>query len=76
MSFQGYLNSIEKSTGKTPADFRGWAEDREFLNEGRLRSDVKVTEVVDALKQDFGLGRGHAMAIVALLKGTKNEGDA
>lgn len=32
--------------------------------------------MIDRLKQDFGLGHGHAMAIVALLKGTKKEGDA
>jgi hypothetical protein len=31
---------------------------------------------VDWLKQDFELGHGHAMAVVALLKGTKKEGDA
>ncbi|MDE2246406.1 MAG: DUF4287 domain-containing protein [Xanthomonadaceae bacterium] len=34
-----------------------------------LRKDIKVGEVVSWLKDDFGLGHGHAMAIVAVLKG-------
>ncbi|WP_301073988.1 DUF4287 domain-containing protein [Sphingomonas sp.] len=32
--------------------------------------------MVEQLKSDLGLGHGHAMAVVALLKGTKKEGDA
>lgn len=76
MSFQGYLNTIEKNTGKTAGDFRAWAADRDLLSDGRLRTDMKVGSVVDGLKRNFGLGHGHAMAIVALLKGTKKEGDA
>lgn len=76
MSFQGYLNSIEKNTGKTPEDFRLWARERGFLQGSQLRTGLKVTVLVDELKQNFGLGHGHAMAIVALLKGTKKEGDA
>jgi hypothetical protein len=31
--------------------------------------------IVDTLKADLGLGHGHAMAVVALLKGSKKEGD-
>ena len=34
---------------------------------------VKVGTIVAALKSEFGLGHGHAMAIVALLKGKKEE---
>ncbi len=41
-----------------------------------LRKGVKAGEVLAWLAQDFGLGRGHGMAIVALLKGAKTEGDA
>jgi hypothetical protein len=32
---------------------------------------VKAGEIVQWLKADFDLGHGHAMAIVALLKGKK-----
>ena len=39
-------------------------------------ADVKAGQVIEWLKADFELGHGHAQAIVALLKGTKKEGDA
>ena len=44
-----------------------------YLSNGNLRTDIKVGEVVAWLKQDFQLGHGHAMAIVALLKGKHDE---
>ena len=34
---------------------------------------VKAGAVVAWIKEDFGLGHGHAMAIVALLKGKKSD---
>ena len=37
--------------------------------DGILRSDVKASVIIDWLKSDFDLGRGHAMAIVAVLNG-------
>jgi len=69
MSFQGYLNSIERNTGKTPAEFRQWGADKGFARAGSLAPGVKAGAIVEALKEEFGLGHGHAMAIVALLKG-------
>jgi hypothetical protein len=36
---------------------------------------VKAGAIVKWLKVDFQLGHGHAMAIFALLKGTKRETD-
>ena len=41
----------------------------------KLRPEIKAGEVVTWLKEDFGLGHGHAMAIVAILKGAKKEGN-
>jgi hypothetical protein len=38
-----------------------------------LKPGVKAGEIVVWLKQDFDLGHGHAMAIYALLKGSKSE---
>ncbi|ATY34572.1 DUF4287 domain-containing protein [Sphingomonas psychrotolerans] len=76
MSFQGYLTNIEAKTGKSPADFRAYAASKEWLAEGKLRPDVKAGMIVADLKEQFALGHGHAMAIVALLKGIKKEGDA
>lgn len=75
MSFQGYLNSIERITGKTPADFRALADQRGYMLGSILRDDIKAKQVIDWLKSDFGLGHGHSMAIFTLLKGRKKEGD-
>lgn len=73
MSFQGYLRNIEAKTGKTPADFRALARRKGFTQDGRLATGVKAGAIVKWLKEDFQLGHGHAMAIYALLKGSKTE---
>lgn len=52
--FQSYLDNIKAKTGKTPADFRALA---------KAKGLTKASEVVAWLKQDFGLGYGHAGAI-------------
>jgi hypothetical protein len=73
VTFQGYLRNIEAKTGMKPADFRTRAEEKGLTQGGKLRADVKATEVVNWLTADFALGHGHAMAIYALLKGAKAE---
>ncbi len=73
MSFQGYLASIHAKTGHTAADFRALAEARGFTENGRVRGGVRAGDVVAWLKEDFGLGHGHAMAIWALVSGAKTE---
>ena len=69
VSFQAYLDNIQAKTGKTPAEFRQIAADRGFAGPEGIAKGVKATQITDWLKADFGLGHGHAMAIVALLKG-------
>jgi hypothetical protein len=63
MSFQAYLDTIEKKTGLTP---------RQLLDLGKQRGfdgpAVKAADVVAWLKQDYDLGRGHAMALVHVIK--------
>ena len=76
MSFQAYLDTIEAKTGQTPDDFRRYAEWQGYVEDGKLKPSVKAGTVVADLKRDFDLGHGHAMAIFALLKGHKKEGDA
>ena len=67
MSFQAYLDNIEKKTGKSPDDFRILAEKKGFLRNGELT--VKATQITNWLKTEFELGHGHAMAIYATFKG-------
>ncbi|MDZ4722022.1 MAG: DUF4287 domain-containing protein [Roseiflexaceae bacterium] len=64
MSFQAYIDNIKAKTGKTPEDFKQLAEEK-----GLLKPGYKAGEIVGWLKQDFGLGHGHAMAIYATFKG-------
>ena len=69
MSFQAYLVNIEAKTGKGPSDFKQMAADKGFASEHGLADGIKAGEIINWLKQDFDLGHGHAMAIVALIKG-------
>lgn len=58
MSFQAYLDTVKEQTGKTVADFRALAAKRGLTKHG---------EIVAWLKQEFGLGYGHATAVAAAL---------
>lgn len=71
MSFQAYLDNIQAKTGKSPSDFKEMAEAKGFTENGKIKSDVKATQITNWLKEEFELGHGHAMAIYALLKGKK-----
>jgi len=72
MSFQAYLDNNQARAGKAPDDFRRMAAKRGFSGPGGVAEGVKATQIADWLKADFDLGHGHAMAIVALLKGKKD----
>lgn len=63
MTLKAYYDNIKAKTGKTPEDFRVLAEKKGLLKQG-----VKTGEIVSWLKKDFGLGQGHAMAIVLSFK--------
>ena len=71
MSFEGYLRNIEAKTGTSPEQFRRLAQDKGFATADALAPGVKAGQLIAWLKEDFGLGHGHSMAIVALLKGAK-----
>jgi hypothetical protein len=73
VSFQTYLTNIESKTGKTPADFRRLAAEKGFTNGNSIKAGIKAGQITQWLKDDFELGHGHAMAIYALLKGSKSE---
>ena len=67
MSFQAYLDNIEDKTGRTP---------RQLVDEATAKGfgpGTKAGEIVAWLAEDYGLGRGHAMALVHVItKGPKN----
>lgn len=66
MSFQSYLDNIEEKTGLTPRQFIGLAAERGFGPE------TKATPILEWLKEEYGLGRGHGMALVHVItKGAK-----
>lgn len=69
MSFQAYLDNIEKKTGKTPNEFLALAAEKGFGPE------TKSMEIVSWLKTDFELGHGHAMALVYVIKNGNKIGD-
>lgn len=61
MSFQAYLDTIEKKTGLTPRQLLEKANERGF------DSTTKATPIIEWLKEDYELGRGHAMAMVHVI---------
>jgi hypothetical protein len=63
MSFQAYLDNIEEKTGLTPRQFIDLAHEKGFDDPA-----VKAGVIVDWLKADYDLGRGHAMALVHVIK--------
>ena len=75
MSFQAYLDNIKTKTGKGPDDFIKLATKKGFVINEQIKPGVKAGEIVQWLKNDFDLGHGHSMAIYALLKGIKKDGD-
>jgi Domain of unknown function (DUF4287) len=72
MSFQAYLDNIQKKTGKSPEQLTKLAIQKGFLDKGgKLKADVKAGEIILWLKEEFELGHGHAMAIFAYFKGMR-----
>jgi hypothetical protein len=61
VSFQAYLDAAEKKTGKTPQQLVDEADTKGFGPE------TKAGEIVAWLADDYGLGRGHAMALVHVI---------
>jgi len=58
MSFQAYLDKVEELTGKAP---------RHFIAEAKKKNLTKHGEIIAWLKQDYGLGLGHARAIAHVI---------
>lgn len=61
MSFQAYLDAVEKKTGLTPRQLIDIAHEKGF------DETTKATPIIEWLAADYGLGRGHAMAMVHVI---------
>jgi hypothetical protein len=62
MSYQAYLDAIEAKTGRTPQQLLDEAVGRGY------GPTTKASVVVDWLRDEHGIGRGHAMALYGVLK--------
>jgi hypothetical protein len=69
MSFQAYLDAVEKKTGLTPRSLAELAHKRGF------GSDTKAAPILAWLAEDYGLGRGHGMAMVHVITKGAHIGD-
>jgi len=63
MSFQAYLDTIEEKTGLTPRQLVEIANQKGFNDPA-----VKAGAILEWLKTDYALGRGHGMALVHVIK--------
>ena len=63
MTFQAYLDAIKAKTGLDPEGILALAKQR-----GVYAPDMKATELINLLKDEFDLGRGHSMSIWAVFK--------
>lgn len=59
MSFQAYLDNIEEKTGKTP---------NEFIVEAKKKKLTEHKDIIAWLKNDYGLGLGHARALAYVIQ--------
>ena len=62
MSFQAYLDAVEDKTGKTPNELLADAVERGY------GPQTKAGVFIEWLDSDYGVGRGHAMAVFHVLK--------
>jgi hypothetical protein len=63
LSFQAYLDTIEDKTGLTPRQLVEVAKERGFDD-----PTVKAGSLLEWLKDEYSLGRGHGMALVHVIK--------
>jgi hypothetical protein len=69
MSWQAYLDAVEKKTGKTP---------QQIVDEAHAAGyddSRKVSEVVAWLKGEYGIGHGHATAMSHVVRNGAQIGD-
>ena len=63
MTFQAYLDAVEDKTGLTPRQLIAIAHEK-----GLDAPGVKAGAILEWLKDDYELGRGHGMSIVHIIQ--------
>jgi hypothetical protein len=63
MSFQAYLDALETKSGRTPRELLALAAER-----GLQGPSTRSAPVIDWLRDDYGIGRGHAVALLHVIK--------
>jgi hypothetical protein len=62
VSFQAYLDGAERRSGKTPRELVDLAHERDY------DEHTEAGEILAWLAEDHGLGRGHGMALVHVIR--------
>lgn len=77
MSFQAYLDAVEKQTGRTPQQIveRGHLPLAGEATAAGLGPDTKAGEVTTWLKTTYGIGHGHANAMTHVIRNGPQIGD-
>jgi hypothetical protein len=70
-TFQAYMKSIQAETDKTPEDFWKLANEKNFVQQGKIT--VKHADLLAWLKSDIGLGHVHANMIITYLRLRTND---
>lgn len=63
---------MEARTGQSAEQLKRIAIDKGLADDNGLAPGIKATAIIDWLKHDFDLGHGHAMSIVAYIKGKRS----
>jgi hypothetical protein len=72
MSFHTYLKNIEEKTGVSPEAFINLATQKGFIENNKLKAEIKANQIINWLKEDYQLGHGHAQAVYAYIKGKRD----
>lgn len=72
MSFQAYIDNVEAKTGKSADELKSIAIGKGLADQSGLAPGVKAGAILDWLKGEYDLGHGHAMSIVAYIKGKRD----
>jgi hypothetical protein len=66
LTFKAYLDNIQAKTGKSPDDFLELTKKKGMIKHDKIVA--KYADLLSWLKSDFGLGHGHANAMILYLR--------